>query len=658
MEAGEKETVPAGRAAPRRAGGNRGRRRSSLSAAVLVAAVLAGCSGGSAPDGTGDDPGGEAAPQPAAGRQNPLRNPYFGDLHVHTSWSLDSYVMGHPMTADPAVAYRYGRGDAILDAGGNLRGQLRTPLDFMAVTDHDNFIGETLLCQEADSPAYDTPVCQEARGGALSGFFKIYTTVNRNARDLDLCGGNEPGPDNRCDQRAAHQWPLVQEMADAYYEPGVFTTFTAFEFTASDRPTGGWLHRNVFFRGEDIPPWGGASITMQHSPERLWAWMEETCTGDCDVIAIPHNTNYGMGIVLGPQNADGTPFTEEILRRRARFEPLIEIHQVKGNSECSTGLLTADEDCNFEQIFEPCDPDQAPTNPEVASANCTVASNFVRNALKTGLAVEAEQGINPFKYGVIGSTDDHRSASGSVVEQTWEGDFFGEIGATTPGTPLNNPGGLAAVWAEQNTRESIFDALRRRETFATSGPRILVRAFGGWTYPADLHTRPDMVEAGYAGGVPMGGDLPPAPADAGPARFSVWAAKDANGANLQKIQMIKGWADTDGGTHERVFDVVCADGLEPHAATHRCADNGAQVNLADCSVSSGLGAAELSTTWTDAAFDPAVRAFYYVRVLENPTCRWTTWQALETGAALPDGVPPVIKERAWSSPIWYTPEGS
>ena len=205
MEAGEKETVPAGRAATRRAGGNRGRRRSSLSAAVLVAAVLAGCSGVSAPDGTGDDPGGEAAPQSAAGRQNPLRNPYFGDLHVHTSWSLDSYVMGHPMTADPTVAYRYGRGDAILDAGGNLRGQLRTPLDFMAVTDHDNFIGETLLCQEADSPAYDTPVCQEARGGALSGFFKIYTTVNRNARDLDLCGGNEPGPDNRCDQRAAHQ---------------------------------------------------------------------------------------------------------------------------------------------------------------------------------------------------------------------------------------------------------------------------------------------------------------------------------------------------------------------------------------------------------------------------------------------------------------------
>ena len=168
--------------------------------------------------------------------------------------------------------------------------------------------------------------------------------------------------------------------------------------------------------------------------------MEETCTGDCDVIAIPHNTNYGMGIVLGPQNADGTPFTEEILRRRARFEPLIEIHQVKGNSECSTGLLTADEDCNFEQIFEPCDPDQAPTNPEVASANCTVASNFVRNALKTGLAVEAEQGINPFKYGVIGSTDDHRSASGSVVEQTWEGDFFGEIGATMPGTPAEQPG--------------------------------------------------------------------------------------------------------------------------------------------------------------------------------------------------------------------------
>ncbi len=644
----------------------------SMTAARLVllaaaAALLAAC--GTAPEAalsaaaaapepasTGPARAAEArAPAVQAPARSPLRNAYFGDLHVHTSWSLDAWTFGHPMQNDPSVAYRYGRGDAITDADGNVRGQLRTPLDFMAVTDHDNFFGEVQLCQDPQAPTYDLPVCEEVRAGGGAAFFRHYNATNRNQRDPDLCGGSEPGPDNRCDQRAAHQWPMVQAMADAYYEPGVFTTFTAFEFTGSDRATGGWLHRNVFFRGPDIPPWGGASITMRHAPERLWEWMDESCTGDCDVIAIPHNTNYGMGVVLAANNADGTPFTAEILERRARREPLIEIHQVKGNSECAPGLLTSDEECNFEQVFEPCDPDVMPSSPELATASCTVASNFVRNALRTGLEVEAEHGINPFKYGLIGSTDDHRSMSGSAVEETWQGDFFGEIGATTPGSPLNNPGGLAAVWAEENTRDAIFDALRRRETFATSGPRIRVRLFGGWELPDDLHTAADLVEEGYRGGVPMGGDLPAAPGGAEAPRFVVWATRDANSAHLQKLQIVKGWDAPEGGTGEQVYDVACDSGQPPDPDTHRCADNGAQVNLADCSPTGGAGAAELSATWTDPDFDPFRRAFYYVRVLENPTCRWTTWRALETGGGLPDGVPPVIKERAWSSPIWYTP---
>ena len=598
------------------------------------------------------------APAARAAERSPLRNAYFGDLHVHTSWSLDAWTFGHPMQNDPSVAYRYGRGDAITDADGNVRGQLRTPLDFMAVTDHDNFFGEVQLCQDPAAPTYDLPVCEEVRAGGGAAFMRHYGAANRNQRDAELCGSTEPGPENRCDERAAHQWPMVQAMADAYYEPGVFTTFTAFEFTGSDRATGGWLHRNVFFRGADIPPWGGgASIATRHSPERLWEWMDEACTGDCDVIAIPHNTNYGMGVVLAPNNADGTPFTAEILERRARREPLIEIHQVKGNSECAPGLLTSDEECNFEQVFEPCDPDAMPSSPELATASCTVASNFVRNALKTGLEVAAEHGINPFQYGLIGSTDDHRSMSGSADEETWQGDFFGEIGATSPGSPLNNPGGLAAVWAEENTRDSIFDALRRRETFATSGPRIRVRFFGGWELPDDLHTDPELVAEGYRSGVPMGGDLPAAPGGAEAPRFVVWAARDANSAHLQKLQIVKGWDDPEGGTGEQVYDVACDGGRPPDPETRRCADNGAQVNLADCSPTGGAGAAELSAVWTDPDFDPARRAFYYVRVLENPTCRWTTWRALESGGALPDNVPPAIKERAWSSPIWYTPQG-
>ena len=633
----------------------------TVAAACLALQLAAGCAGpqSETPDAQDDQPAESAdAAASADPQRNPLRNAYFGDLHVHSSWSLDAWTFGDPMQNDPSVAYRYGRGEPILDADGNVRGQLAAPLDFMAVTDHDNWLGEVQLCQDPEGSTRDVAMCRELESGSLEAFFRLRSASLQSRRDPEVCGGAEPGPDNRCDQRAAHQWPMVQEMADAYHEPGVFTTFTAFEYSAVHPASGGWLHRNVFFRGEDIPPWGGAALNRRHSPERLWEWMDEACTGDCDVIAIPHNTNYGLGVVLAPNNADGTPFTAESLERRARREPLIEIHQVKGNSECATGLLTSDEECNFEQIFAPCDADAPPANAGGGTAFCTSASDLVRNALKTGLEVAAEHGINPFKYGLIGSTDDHRSMSGSTVEETWEGDFFGEIGATTPGNPLNNPGGLAAVWAEENTRDAIFDALRRRETFATSGPRIRVRFFGGWALPDDLHTSADLVEEGYRSGVPMGGDLPAAAGGGGAPLFVVWATRDANSAHLQKLQIVKGWDDPDGGTAEQVFDVACDSGQPPDPAMRRCADNGAQVNLADCSTTGGGGAAELSAAWTDPQFDPTRRAFYYVRVLENPTCRWTTWQALRSGGELPDGVPPVIKERAWSSPIWYTPDES
>ena len=626
-------------------------------AAGCLPLVLAAACAGSAPE-PEDSPASETA-APAGGgvapERNPLRNAYFGDLHAHSSWSLDAWTFGDPMQNDPSVAYRYGRGEPILDADGKVRGQLAAPLDFMAVTDHDNWLGEVQFCQDPEGSFRDVAMCRELEAGSIQAFFRLRSASLQGLRDPELCGSAEPGPDNRCDQRAAHQWPMVQEMADAWYEPGVFTTFTAFEYSAVHPASGGWLHRNVFFRGKDIPPWGGAAFGWSHSPERLWEWMDEACTGDCDVIAIPHNTNYGLGAVLGPNNSDGTPFTAEILERRIRREPLIEIHQVKGNSECATGLLTSDEECNFEQLFEPCDPDTPPASSGGRPVFCNDPSDLVRNALKNGLEVEAEHGVNPFKYGLIGSTDDHRSMPGSAVEETWEGDFFGEIGATTPGNPLNNPGGLAAVWAEENTRDSIFDALRRRETFATSGPRIRVRFFGGWELPADLHTRPDLIEEGYRSGVPMGGDLPAASGGADAPRFVAWATRDANSASLQKLQIVKGWDDPDGGTGEQVFDVACDSGLPPDPETHRCADNGAQVNLADCSTTGGAGAAELSAAWTDPEFDPALRAFYYVRVLENPTCRWTTWHAMRSGSKLPDNVPPVIKERAWSSPIWYTP---
>jgi hypothetical protein len=585
---------------------------------------------------------------------NSQRNAYFGDFHVHTSWSLDAYTLGGNRD-DPAVAYRYGRGDQISRPDGSVI-RLRVPLDFMAVTDHDVWLGEVHLCEDVNDPAYNTPTCRDIR--ANQGFSRLYTQYGtRGRRPPEICGQSGIGSQNKCYERARHLWHEIQKNADAFYQPGKFTTFPGYEWTANP-PGYGHLHRNVIFRGSAVPEWGGSSVEMQNRPERLWEWLEAACTGECQVVAIPHNSNLSGGLAF--DEFGWTPYTPEILRRRARAEPLVEIHQIKGNSECYRGLGTTDEECGFENYYPVCKPGQR--------SGCAHASDYVRNALKTGLRLEAEYGVNPFKFGFIASPDDHQSRPGA----TDENDFtdkpvkFGVTGslAQMRGRPgwwddqpdggnISNPGGLVGVWAEENTRASIFDALRRRETFGTSGTRMRVRFFGGWPYPADLHTRRTLVEEAYRSGVPMGGDLPSRPAGAKAPRFVVWATKDPQSANLQKIQIVKGWADASGQTGETVYDVICADGLKPNAQTHVCADNGATVDLSNCSYSRDKGASELSTTWTDPDFNSSNRAFYYVRVLENPTCRWTTYRALARRSRIPD--PPVIKERAWSSPIWYTP---
>ena len=643
-------------------------------AVCLPLLLAAGCAGPAqdAPDGQQDQPA--AATDAAAGpeiERNPLRNAYFGDFHIHSSWSLDAYSLGGNRN-DPAMAYRFGRGEEVNTADGRVL-QLRVPLDFMALTDHDIWLGTVHLCLDESDAAYDTPTCEQVRANAWFGYGDFEA---RGRVPADICGQTEPAmsADNKCYERARHQWHAVQRNADAFNDPGRFTTFPAYEWTANP-PGFGHLHRNVIFRGEAVPEWGGSSVAMENRPERLWQWLEGACTGDCQVLAIPHNSNLSGGSAF--EEYAWLPYTPQMLRLRARTEPLVEIHQIKGNSECYLGLGTTDEECNFETYQPICEPGER--------SGCATASDYVRNALKAGLRLEADYGVNPFKFGFIASPDDHQSLPGASDEAEFAdrpvkfgtSGGFGMAGGGFDGPPwfgdqpdggnVNNPGGLVGVWAEANTRESIFEALRRRETFGNSGPRIHLRFFAGWDYPADLDTRRDMLEAAYAGGVPMGSDLPDPPGgDAGDSpRFVVWAMKDPASANLQKVQIVKGWATTSEPaapfapsgvqTAEQVYDVVCADGLEPDPETHRCADNGARVDLSDCSYSTDLGAAELSTTWTDPDFDPAQRAFYYVRVLENPTCRWTTHRALARGVAPPPSDPPTVKERAWSSPIWYTP---
>jgi Protein of unknown function (DUF3604) len=604
-----------------------------------------------------------AAAQPTSRpAPNPLRNAYFGDLHVHTSYSLDAYSFGN--RNDPRAAYRYGRGEAVTLPGG-IQSQLRVPLDFMAVTDHDVWLGEVSLCNDPGDAAYKTEVCANLRAseqhpkesGSLmmslaTGFMK-----KPPERSADVCQSVIVDESNKCFQRARSVWQQIQRNADEFYEPGKFTTFAGFEWSAGFQRLG-MLHRNVIFRGGQYPDAVYSAIDLNNSPERLWQWLEKDCTGDCQVLSIPHNTNFGWGIALDSKNSDGTPFTVEGLKRRAKTEPLIELFQIKGNSECSPGLGTNDEQCNFEQLWKPC------KNGE--DAFCAVARDYVRDALKRGLVIEQKYGVNPFKYGFIGSTDTHSSAPGSTDEGSWNGG--GSLNDITPDQRLNgklvdslplrdlifNPGGLAAVWAEENTRESIFDGLKRRETFVTSGTRIRVRFFGGWNYPQDVHRQRDLLEQAYKSGVPMGSDLPEKPKGQKAPRFVVWATKDPGSANLQKVQIIKGWSEN-GQTFEQVYDVSCSDGLHPDAKTHRCEDNGAKVSLTDCSYTKGKGATELSTTWTDPDFKPSERAFYYARALENPTCRWSTYDALKAKLPLPESVPSAIQERAWSSPIWYTP---
>lgn len=606
---------------------------------------------------------------------NPLRNAYFGDLHVHTSYSLDAYATGN--RNDPRVAYRFGRGDEITLPGG-ARAHLQVPLDFMAVTDHDLWLGEVSLCLDPTDPAYNTSACRELRLSdqeskpLLSGvFMKIipdyFPESGTPHHNKEICGETDPGPGNKCFERARSIWQQIQRNADEFYQPGKFTTFAAFEWTAGLKRMG-MLHRNVIFRGSGkLPDTIFSAVEFNNTPERLWEWLERDCTGDCQVLSIPHNTNYGLGVYFASHNSDGSPFTTDILQRRVKTEPIIEMHQNKGNSECLTGLGNDDEQCNFEQLFKPCKAGE--------ETRCAYESNYARSALKNGLVLEEQFGVNPFKLGFIGSTDTHSAAPGQTDSSDWHGHF--SLNDATPegrlhsfltkdtkdkdagpkppsGSPGINPGGLAAVWADENTRESIFDALKRRESFATSGGRIRVRFFAGWNYPADLNKRRDLVEQGYKNGVPMGGDLPSKPANAKSPRLVVWATKDPNGANLQKIQIIKGWAEG-GQTHETTYDVVCSDGLKPNPQTHRCSDNGATVNLTDCSISTDKGATELSATWSDPDFKPSDRAFYYTRVLENPTCRWSTYDALRLKIPPPDDAPATVQQRAWSSPIWYTP---
>ncbi|MBC6472021.1 MAG: DUF3604 domain-containing protein [Hormoscilla sp. GM102CHS1] len=622
---------------------------------------------------------------PAEASETPERYAYFGDLHVHTNYSLDSYLGMNPN--GPREAYCFAKGETLMTAVGEQH-QLKTPLNFTAVTDHAEYLGEMAICNTEGAPGYDSENCQLLRDAledveAAGDAFLRFVIEDE---DLGVCGENG----EICKEYAPKVWQDIQDAAKEFNQPKEFTTLNAYEWTSIGKvplgTAGGGIHRNVIFRNDTVPSVPFSSNDSPN-PEDLWAWLDANCTGECEAIVIPHNTNLSGGTAFAPYYYDlERPMDADRASTQQRLERLVEVMQTKGESECRTGLGNTDELCGFEKLDRrPIDHGtpillesaavrsvtSAPICTDIGEPEgCVNKHSYIREGLKEGIKQEAKLGVNPFKYGFVGATDTHSGFPASGEEYNFKGSHgFSDatpeyrlgivenpIGEATENL-LNNPGGVTGVWAEENTRDSIFDALKRRETFATSGPRIQVRLFGSYEFPDHLDELPDAIATAYSTGVPMGSDLlaPPA-ADTAPQMF-VWAMQDPKSAKLHAIQIIKGWLDEGGEPQEKVYAVACSDGLEPRE-DGLCPPNKAAIDIVTCAIPQGLfvpGAAELSTVWRDPDFDPNQHAFYYARVIENPTCRWSTYDAIALGVNPPTEVPPFIRERAWSSPIWYNP---
>jgi hypothetical protein len=579
-------------------------------------------------------------------KQFPLRTALFGDLHVHTSWSTDAYAGGNRL--GPNTAYRFAKGDKVELQNGT-EAQLPTPLDFVALTDHAEGFEVILACTMLpDSPEFDLPRCRDMRSGELD--------ISTMLKQAFATAGERPAPhsydicsdDAQCQANAHDTWQRVQAVANSHDEPGRFTALIGYEFSALLTEMG-MLHRNVIFRGSDVIPHAISSIDVRNQKD-FFDQLDTACAPPCEVLTIPHNTNYSWGLTFSRTDEDGSAYSDKDLERRSRIERLFEVTQQKGNSECQISVGASDEDCNFGNMFPPCE--------EADDRRCARESSFLRNVLLDGIALGTERPINPYKLGVIGSTDTHTSDPGNtrngILPQFKPAEGIGfavnrlmELDHPVAG-PLRRflPGGLAGVWAKANTRADIFDALQRRETFATSGSRMRIRFFGG-NLPEDVGNQDNPIALAYKNGVPMGSDLTVTDAP----RFWVWATQDPNGPPLDRIQIIKGWVEN-GEQHQRVWDVVCSSRRTPDRQSGKCPNTTADVDLSSCERTGKQGAPELEVTFSDPDYSAEQPAFYYARVLENPVCSWTTLLANSSGSDLPEDVSATVQERGWSSPIW------
>jgi hypothetical protein len=573
---------------------------------------------------------------------NPLKNVYFGDLHIHTSISSDAYLFGNRMDMD--TAYRIAKGESGTIRTGE-RIELTRPLDFAALTDHAETFGRRIGCMNSDLNDAGVEECELMETPSILGFLQLRSRAQERppVRRYDVFNG-DPAIER---DYAAQAWQQIQDVADRHYQPGAFTTFAAYEYSPA-LPDRGKHHRNIVFRSMDVPKYAVSSFDAISELE-LWKELEATCEKDCQFLTIPHNLNKTWGLAFSGETIDGVAYSEDDWKLRERNEPLVELFQIKGNSECSVAFGAGDEECGFEQFFPPC--------AEGQETSCIYPTAMARDGLKIGLELEDQIGVNPLEFGMIGSTDTHNSNPGDTEEWDYRGaTTFASSPAerrmspeNVTGIRLNNPGGLAAVWAPENTREALFDAMKRKEVYATSGTRIKLRSFAGFNLPTDIASTGDLAAA-YAQGVPMGGRLNAHDRQTDAVSLFVWAVQDPDNAPLAKLQVIKGWIE-DGTRQEVVYDIACG-GSELNAATGKCEANDAKVNMNDCSWDNDAGAPELKTRWTDPDFAPHEDAFYYVRVVQNPTCRWTTYDSLRLGRELLADSPATVKEMAWGSPIW------
>jgi hypothetical protein len=615
----------------------------------MVLFLLGGCQEASESNSspTAHDSGTAILAVPTSADPRVEKRALFGDLHVHTMYSFDAFVMG--TLASPDAAYDFAKGGVITHPGG-FDMQLDVPLDFYAVTDHAFYLGALRSMTVEGNVLYEHDLAEGVRNlsneksrAAAFATMLAFLLSERRAELIDPVSSTSA-------------WDDIKAAANRHNDPGRFTAFLGYEYTSSGDAFEN-LHRNVIFKGNTAPDLPFSRLDSRN-PEELWRWMDEQRLAGYESLAMPHNSNGSNGWMFSLTDFDGKPLDSAYADLRMRNERLVENSQVKGTSDTHPALSPNDEWADFE-IMKVRIASNLASQPQ---------GSYVREALRNGIEFQAKKGFNPFKFGVIGSSDTHNASYAGAEDNYWSktgrlDDEPVERGSVPLAQPAEDgsvylktyrnqwsAGSLAGVWAEENTRTAIYDALHRKETFSTSGTRIQVRFFAGYDLPAPDAN--DLIDQAYAGGVPMGGELV---AETGQSpSFLVWALQDPNKSALQRLQIIKA-SVRDGNSSEKVFDVACSDGAKVNPQTHRCPDNGARVDLTDCTVSTGVGDPEMLVRWVDPEFDESEHAMYYVRVLENPVCRWSTWDALRAGVEPNPALSATIQERAWTSPIWFSP---